>query len=94
MEEERFKGLLRSIDEMKAHLRGEDVPVRISFIGEPDPREVRERMALSQEDFAHVLGVEPETVQAWEQGRRDPSGPAAKLLQVAARYPEILLAMA
>ena len=93
MEGERFEGLLQSIGEMKAHLRGEDVPVRVSFVGEPDPREVRKQMALTQEDFAHVLGVELETVQAWEQGRRNPTGPAAKLLQVAAIYPEILLAM-
>ena len=95
MEKERFDDLLRSIDEMKAHRRGErDLPAgNIHFVGEPDPRQIRARMGLSQEDFAHLLGISVRTLQNWEQGRRSPTGPAMKLLQIAARHPKILLEM-
>ncbi len=96
MEKERFEDLLRSIDEMKAHRRGErDLPAEnIHFVGEPDPRQIRARMGLSQEDFAHLLGISVRTLQNGEQGRRSPTGPAMKLLQIAARHPKILLEMA
>ncbi len=96
MEKERFEDLLRSIDEMKAHRRGErDLPAEnIHFVGEPDPRQIRAGMGLSQEDFAHLLGISVRTLQNWEQGRRSPTGPAMKLLQIAARHPKILLEMA
>jgi transcriptional regulator with XRE-family HTH domain len=32
----------------------------------------RRRTGLTQKQLAHVLGVAPPTVQAWEQGRADP----------------------
>ena len=96
MEKERFADLLQSIDEMKAHRRGErDLPTEnIPFVGEPDPRQIRARMGLSQEDFAHLLGISVRTLQNWEQGRRAPTGPAMKLLRIADRHPKILLEMA
>ena len=81
---------------MKVHRRGErDLPAEnIHFVGEPDPRQIRARMGLSQEDFAPLLGISVRTLQNWEQGRRSPTGPAMKLLQIAARHPKILLEMA
>jgi putative transcriptional regulator len=96
MEKERFDDLLRSIDEMKAHQRGErDLPAEhIHFVEEPDPRKIRARMGLSQDDFAHLLGISVRTLQNWEQGRRAPTGPAMKLLRIAERHPEVLLEMA
>ena len=94
MDEKRFEELLDSVDEMKAHQRGQETNTRVSFVGEPDPREIRDRMGLSQSDFAHVLGVSVKTLQNWEQGRRNPNGAAAKLLRVAEKYPDVLLEMA
>lgn len=96
MDKELFERLLGSIDEMKAHQRGEiDLPPEnIHFVGEPDPREIRRRMGLSQDDFAYVLGISVKTLQNWEQGRRDPTGPAMQLLRIAERHPEVLLELA
>lgn len=93
MTEERFKRLLDAAQEMVDHINGEaDVePERIHFAGEPDPREIRKRMGLSRKDFAHVLGVPERTLESWEQGRRDPSGAAFRLLQIAQDYPDILM---
>ncbi|MBF0163250.1 MAG: type II toxin-antitoxin system MqsA family antitoxin [Magnetococcales bacterium] len=53
---------------------------------------IRDNMNLSQSAFAGLLGVSVRTVQEWEQGRRKPSGPAASLLRIAQRHPEVLLA--
>jgi putative transcriptional regulator len=92
MEEKLFNELVESIKEMGAHLRGEiDVdPARIHFVGEPDPREIRARLGMTQEEFAAALCISVKTLRTWEQGRRDPSGPAMRLLQIAETHPEIL----
>lgn len=50
-------------------------------------RGVRERFGVSQEIFAERLGVSPETVRSWEQGRRSLKGPAKALLRFMAREP-------
>lgn len=52
---------------------------------------IRKRMKLSQSDFSSLLGVSVRTIQDWEQGRRNPKGPAAALLRVADRHPKALL---
>jgi putative transcriptional regulator len=35
-------------------------------------RNLRDRLALTQEQFAHQLGVSFSTVNVWENGRREP----------------------
>ncbi len=54
-------------------------------------KSIREKMDLSQSAFAGLLGVSVRTLQEWEQGRRNPKGPAQALLRVADRHPEALL---
>jgi putative transcriptional regulator len=56
-----------------------------------DVRAIRERMKLSQSAFAALLGVSLRTLQDWEQGRREPTGPARSLLRVVERHPKALL---
>jgi putative transcriptional regulator len=43
---------------------------------------MRMAMGLTQRQFASLLRVSVDTLQNWEQGRRQPSGPAAILLRV------------
>lgn len=54
-------------------------------------RKVRETLQLSQGLFAKVLNVSVNTVRKWEQDERHPSGPSARLLQIAQTHPEYLL---
>ena len=55
------------------------------------PKEIRRRLKLSQAVFAGLMGVSLRTVQDWEQGRREPSGPAKSLLRIAEQHPEVFL---
>ncbi|CAN5713329.1 NadS family protein [soil metagenome] len=91
MKDELFNELVESVKEGGAYLRGEVEPGAIHFAGEPDPREIRARMGLTQEEFAEVLCISVKTLRNWEQGRREPSGPAMRLLQIAAKHPEVLI---
>lgn len=56
-----------------------------------DVKSIRKKMGLSQSAFAGLLGVSVRTLQEWEQGRRNPKGPAQALLRVADQHPEALL---
>ncbi|MGI9304163.1 MAG: helix-turn-helix domain-containing protein [Gammaproteobacteria bacterium] len=53
--------------------------------------EAREKTGLSQSEFATLLGVSVRTLQGWEQGRKQPSGAARKLLAIARTNPKALL---
>lgn len=55
-----------------------------------DIRLAREQLALSQAGFAQALHVSPRTLQAWEQGRRRPSGAALALLSIAVARPDVI----
>jgi putative transcriptional regulator len=76
---------VESVREGGKYLRGEAEPTAAHFVGEPDPREIRMRMGLTQEEFASALRISVKTQRNWEQGRREPSGPAMRLLQLAAK---------
>jgi putative transcriptional regulator len=47
-----------------------------------DVQRIRHAVRVSQDVFAHILGVGAATVQKWEQGTKKPNGAARRLLQV------------
>lgn len=51
----------------------------------------REKLGLSQTQFARMLGISVRTLHHWEQGTRTPSGAARVLLRVAVLNPELVL---
>lgn len=82
MKDELFSELVESIEAAGAYLRGEDDGVRVTFVGEPDPRSTRDQLGLSEDRFAAMLGISIRTLRNWERGRRELSGPAVRLLQI------------
>ncbi len=48
--------------------------------GREDVRRVRDLLGMSQVVFAAFLGVDPNTVRSWEQGKRPPSAMARRFL--------------
>ena len=86
-EMEKFQtDLLQSVREYKAGKFA-----RKTEVTPTDALQARARMALSQSQFAKLLGVSVRTLQEWEQGRKKPTGAAQTLLRVAVRTPEALL---
>ena len=53
-----------------------------------DVKAIREKISLSQAEFARLFGLSKRTLEHWEHGRRIPSGPARAFLTVIAREPE------
>lgn len=90
MKKELFDDLVASIKEAGKIHRGE-MPAAREFTFDPeDVRAIREKLHKSQSQFARMIGVSISTLQNWEQGRRQPHGPARALLLVASKAPQVV----
>ena len=87
MKEDDFNRLLKSVRQAGKIRRGEAKPTRLYEVKPADVKAVREGLGASQSEFALMIGVSVSTLQNWEQGRRQPEGPARALLKVAAKNP-------
>ena len=81
--------LLASVRQMKTGKVARVTAVEVSAA-----TEARNRVGMSQSEFAKLLGVSVRTLQDWEQGRREPSGAAKTLLRIASQNPEAVKAAA
>ena len=91
MNEEDFDKLCESVKQAGEIRRGLRKPARVFHHSAPDVKAIRERLGLSQSRFAAMIGVSALTLQNWEQGRREPDGPAKALLRVVERQPDAVL---
>jgi putative transcriptional regulator len=90
MKKQLFDELVSSIHEAGAIRRGEKTPARKFVFTPAQVRSIRLKLKKSQSEFAQMIGVTISTLQNWEQGRREPQGPARALLVVAAKAPEVV----
>jgi putative transcriptional regulator len=74
------KRLIASAEETVAHAKGElklqEYEVRLP--PNVDVLAIRQRLKLSQTEFARRFGFSPRAEQDWEQGRRKPERPPAR----------------
>lgn len=82
-----FDELLESVQQMDAIAKGTQKPSRESFVAAVEVRQIREQTHLSQDKFAQLIGVCVSTLRNWEQGRREPTGPAKVLIRAIANDP-------
>ncbi len=54
----------------------------------PNPREIRKRLNLTQEEFAERFHLRLGTIRDWEQGKKQPDSAARVLLWVIEMNPE------
>jgi putative transcriptional regulator len=81
--------LRAALREVLADVKGKKpLPVMAAVPAAVDVRTVRRRIGLSQAAFARCFGINPRTVQDWEQGRYRPDPMARALLTIIAREPE------
>lgn len=91
MDKKLFAELVTSLKEAAAISKGKVRPSRQFRVDPPNAKSVRERIGLSQSEFARLLRVSVRTLQNWEQHRCMPTGPAAALLTIVAAAPEVAL---
>lgn len=88
MKNDMFDELLASVQEMDKVVQGKKAAARVTEFPEPEVKLIREKVGLSQNRFALLIGVSKRTLENWEQGRRHPTGPAKALLRILDADPE------
>lgn len=91
MDKKLFKRLVESIQQMDEIVRGARTPSREFFVDAAKVKEIRAMTGLSQPKFAQLLDVDVGTLRNWEQGRREPTGPAKALLRAIKTDPKAVL---
>ena len=86
-----FNLMLANVRQMSARARSRRRPTRPDEIDAVTIKRLRTWTQLSQPEFARLLGVELSTLRNWEQGRREPTGPARALLWAICSDPEPVL---
>jgi len=96
MNKKNFGELVESLREGGAILHGTKSPSRMWKVENgkrietrEDVQTLRHEFGLSQSVFAKFMGVSVNTLQNWEQGRRQPTGAARVLLTIAYRQPSL-----
>ncbi len=82
-----MRGLQLAVEIEKGVAKGRE---RTRALSRPAPKwtkkeikKLREEIfKMSQPEFASLLNVKPPTIRSWEQGQREPDGPAARLLEI------------
>jgi putative transcriptional regulator len=95
MDEKLFNRLTESMAQMNDIREGKACPSREAMVAAVQVKKIRQATGLSQSGFARLISVNIGTLRNWEQGRREPTGPARALLRAIERDPEhVLLALA
>lgn len=83
--------LILGMENALAHARGRKKAARETVVAIPETVDVgaiRRKLSLSQSEFAVCFGFSVQSVRNWEQGVRQPEGPARAYLTVIDRKPE------
>ena len=91
MDAREFAKLLKGVKEAGEIVRGERKPARETAVDAIMIKDLRKSLKLSQSQFAALLTVDLGTLRNWEQGRREPQGPAKALLRAIRKDPRNVL---
>lgn len=79
-----------AIQQVADYKRGKLKLPAYGFSDEVDVKSIRESCKMTQQEFSANFGVSLATLQNWEQGRRQPEGPAKLLLKLIMAKPEVV----
>jgi len=86
-----FDSIKQGLQEAIAHAGGTSEAVRVYRPRTVDVKALRNRVAMTQEQFAARFGFSVATLRHWERGDRSPQGPALVLLNVIDKNPAAVL---
>lgn len=87
MEQKLFDRLKQSMTQINEIVEGSREPSRETNVIAVKVKAIRTATGLSQSGFAKLISVNVNTLKNWEQGRREPTGPAKALLRAIERDP-------
>lgn len=89
-----FNELKSSLEEAVEIQNGRKAASRVTRYEVADVRAIREQLNITQSEMAKALGTSVDTIKSWESKRRNPTGLAAKVLNVIRDNPAFYKALA
>ncbi len=92
-----LRELMTGVKAMREHREGRLTlrthrvePIVVPPVDPDFVRETRQALQMSRQVFALKIGVNPRTLERWEQGRSKPNEQAAALIWLVRKYPDTL----
>ena len=91
-----FEQLKAGLEDSVAYSKGNlslktaELPVPPPAVSADDVRTLRQSLHMSQAVFAATLNVSTKTIQSWEQGLREPSDAALRMIQIVRVNPGVV----
>jgi len=85
--------IIEGLHEALAYAQGDKDAGRARTVRVPDNidvKSVREKLKMSQPEFAMKFGIPLSTLRNWEQGRRRPEAMARVLLRIIDDHPDVV----
>lgn len=100
-EQSYYESIMEGLQQAVDFEKGDTSKGRIRIVQTPDIeplneyskekiKELRQKVNLPQKYFAELLGVTLKSVEAWESGKRKPTGTAKRLFQLIEKDPNII----
>ena len=91
VESELFSSIKQGLADAINFSRGKPGKAVVHEFTPVDVKSMREKLRMSQPEFAAAFGISLGTLRHWERGDRKPRGPALVLLNIVAKEPEVVL---
>jgi len=86
-----FDSIKQGLDEALEFSKGKKTKAIVHEFSPIDVKDIRNKVGMSQNEFASSYGISVSTLRHWERGDRSPQGPALVLLNVVAKEPDAVL---
>ncbi|RKX57894.1 MAG: transcriptional regulator [Thermodesulfobacteriota bacterium] len=84
-----FESIKQGLTEAIDFAQGKTSKAVVHEFSPIDVKAIREKIGMSQSEFASAFGISLGTLRHWERGDRKPRGPALVLLNVVAKEPRV-----
>jgi putative transcriptional regulator len=91
MSKKAYEKIAEGLSEALAVARGEAKPAKLHVPAEINVRAIRDRLGLSQDEFASAYGFSINQIRDWEQGRARPIGGVRAYLMIIERDPKAVV---
>ena len=86
-----FDSIKQGLEEALDFSKGKKTKAIVHEYSPVDVKNIRNKVGMSQNEFASSFGISVSTLRHWERGDRSPRGPALVLLNVVAKEPDAVL---
>ena len=77
-----FESIAQGLNEAIEFANGRDIAAKVFKPSEVDVKKLRQKIGMTQMEFATAFGISVGTLRHWERGDRTPRGPALVLLNL------------